>query len=329
VTAAFDGILIVDKPEGMTSHDVVATVRRRLPRKTRVGHTGTLDPFATGVLPVVIGKATRLSQFLTAGRKRYRATVAFGTATDTGDRTGTVVDTAPPDLLRALDATAIEHALATFIGVHPQLPPAHSAKKVDGERAYVLARRGDAVELSAVEVTAHLLTLASWDAATQTALLDLDVSAGYYVRSLARDLGAKLGVPAHVTALQRTGSGSWSLADAHSLADVVQSTPQALLALCEPMSTALPAWPALTLDPGQVQWVLAGRAITLTPGQAAAVVRAATRVAGLGESALPSQEEPTLPSPERVRLLDESGALVALARPGPAGASLHADIVLL
>ena len=100
VIPALDGVLIVDKPEGMTSHDVVATVRRRLPRKTRVGHTGTLDPFATGVLPVVIGKATRLSQFLTAGRKRYRATVAFGTATDTGDRMGVVIDTASPDVLR-------------------------------------------------------------------------------------------------------------------------------------------------------------------------------------------------------------------------------------
>lgn len=318
---ALDGILVVDKPEGMTSHDVVATVRRRLPRKTRVGHTGTLDPFATGVLPVVIGKATRLSQFLTAGRKRYRATVAFGTATDTGDRMGAVVDTAPMERLQALDETTLAAALATFVGVHAQLPPAHSAKKVDGERAYVLARRGETVELSPVEVTAHVLALANWDAAARTAILDLDVSAGYYVRSLARDLGARVGVAAHLAALQRTGSGAWSLADAHSLAEVVQSTPDAFLALCEPMSAALRSWPALTLDDGQRQWVLAGRAITLTPVQADALVRAATGRAWLGE--------PALPLPDRLRLLDEAGALVALAVPGPPGTPLHADIVLV
>jgi tRNA pseudouridine55 synthase len=225
VIPALDGVLIVDKPEGMTSHDVVATVRRRLPRKTRVGHTGTLDPFATGVLPVVIGKATRLSQFLTAGRKRYRATVAFGTATDSGDRMGVVIDTAAPAVLGTLDETGLSQALATFVGTQAQVPPAHSAKKIDGERAYVLARRGDVVDLPPVEVTAHTLSLAGWDAASSTAIVDLDVSAGYYVRSLARDLGARVGVPAHLAALQRTGSGSWSLDDAHSLAEVVQSSP--------------------------------------------------------------------------------------------------------
>jgi len=307
VIPALDGILVVDKPEGMTSHDVVATVRRRLPRKTRVGHTGTLDPFATGVLPVVIGKATRLSQFLTAGRKRYRATVAFGTATDSGDCMGSVVDTATTEALEALDGAALARSLETFVGVQAQVPPAHSAKMVDGERAYVLARRGETVDLPPVEVTAHALALASWDAGSRTALLDLDVSAGYYVRSLARDLGASLGLPPHLAALQRTGSGSWSLDDAHSLAEIVQSSPEAFVALCEPMSAALRNWPALTLDDGQVQWVLAGRAITLSPAQAAVLYGVST---------------------ERVRLLDETGSLVALARPAPPGTSLHADIVL-
>ena len=304
---ALDGILIVDKPEGMTSHDVVATVRRRLPRRTRVGHTGTLDPFATGVLPIVIGKATRLSQFLTAGRKRYRATVAFGNATDSGDRMGTVIDTAPVDVLQTLEETTVARALTTFVGVHAQVPPAHSAKMVDGERAYVLARRGDTVNLSPVHVTAHALSLVAWEPAAHTAILDLDVSAGYYVRSLARDLGARLGVPAHLSALQRTGSGPWSLADAHSLAEVVQAAPEAFLGLCAPMSAALGTWPAVTLDAGQVQWVLAGRTIPLTPGQAGALAGFTT---------------------ERVRLLDEAGDLVALARPCPPGTPMHADIVL-
>ena len=302
-----DGVLIVDKPEGMTSHDVVATVRRRLPRKTRVGHTGTLDPFATGVLPVVIGKATRLSQFLTASPKTYRATVTFGAATDTGDRMGTITEVASPGVLASLDAAAVREALVSLVGTHAQVPPAHSAKKVDGERAYVLARRGDIVDLPPVEVTAHVLSLADWDAGAHTGILDLDVSAGYYVRSLARDLGARLGIPAHLAALQRTGSGWWSLDDAHSLAEVVECSAESFLGICEPMSAALGTWPAVTLDAGQVARVLSGRVIALAPAQTAALADT------------PAQ---------RVRLLDESGALVAVARATVGASSLHADIVL-
>jgi tRNA pseudouridine55 synthase len=307
VSSAPDGILIVDKPPGMTSHDVVATVRRRLPRKTKVGHTGTLDPFATGVLPVVIGKATRLSQFLTAGRKRYLASVTFGTATDTGDCVGAVVATATPAALATLDEDAVRDALAGFRGTHRQMPPAHSAKKVDGERAYVLARRGEAVNLEPVEVTAHAASLEQWDAASKTAVLDLDVSAGYYVRSLARDLGIHLGVPAHLTALRRTGSGDWSLEQAHSLAEIVQSSPEAFLHLCRPMAAALGQWPALTVDAAQVDAVLAGRVVMLDEGQ----------VSALGSA----------PLPDRVRLLNSDGHLVALARLAAPDA-LHADIVL-
>lgn len=306
MSAALDGVLVVDKPEGMTSHDVVATVRRRLPRKTKVGHTGTLDPFATGVLPVVIGKATRLSQFLTASRKRYRASVTFGTGTDSGDRMGTVIDTAAPDALAALDAPHVREALSGFLGTHPQVPPAHSAKMVDGERAYVLARRGDLVELAPVDVTAHDVSLVEWDAAARTATIDLDVSAGYYVRSLARDLGARLGVPAHLTALRRTGSGGWTLADAHSLGDVVEAAPEPFAAMCLGMATVLLDWPSLTLDDGQVLAVLAGRLIELGAQQTAALAQAPA---------------------DRVRLLDAAGALVALAPPTNTG-SLHADIVL-
>ena len=307
MSSARDGILIVDKPPGMTSHDVVATVRRRLPKKTKVGHTGTLDPFATGVLPVVIGKATRLSQFLTAGRKRYLASVTFGTATDTGDCMGAVVATATPAALSALDEETVRDALAGFRGTHAQLPPAHSAKKVDGERAYVLARRGEAVELDPVEVTAHAVALTTWDAASHTAVLDLDVSAGYYVRSLARDLGVRLGVPAHLTALRRTGSGDWSLDQAHSLAEIVQSSPEAFLHLCRPMAVALGQWPAVTVDATQVDAVLAGRLVVLDETQAIAIG--------------------SVPLPDRVRLLSTDGDLVALARLSSPNA-LHADIVL-
>jgi tRNA pseudouridine55 synthase len=307
VSASPDGVLVVDKPEGMTSHDVVAAVRRRLPRGTKVGHTGTLDPFATGVLPVVIGKATRLSQFLTASRKRYRAGITFGTATDSGDRMGAPIETAAPPALDALDAGAVERMLATLVGSHAQVPPAHSAKKVDGERAYVLARRGDVVDLPAVEVTAHALRLVAWDGAAHTATIDLDVSAGYYVRSLARDLGSKLGVPAHLTALRRTGSGEWCLEDAHSLAEVMQAPPEEFAALWQPMSALLRSWPAIVLDARQVQAVLAGRLVELHPGQAA---------------------DDALGPGTRARLLDEAGDLVALALPTPSRHAVHADIVL-
>jgi tRNA pseudouridine55 synthase len=303
---ALDGVLVVDKPEGMTSHDVVATVRRQLPRRTKVGHTGTLDPFATGVLPVVIGKATRLSQFLTASRKRYRASVTFGTGTDSGDRLGTVIETARPDALAALDAGPVREALAGFVGTHPQVPPAYSAKMVDGERAYVLARRGEMVELAPVEVTAHAVALVDWHAVARTATVDLDVSAGYYVRSLARDLGARLGVPAHLTALRRTGSGGWTLDDAHALGEVVEAAAEAFAAMCQPMASVLQDWPVLTLDDDQLQAVLAGRFVDLEPRQVDVLVES---------------------SAERVRLIDTAGALVALARRHAIGA-LHADIVL-
>ena len=194
VSSAPDGILIVDKPPGMTSHDVVATVRRRLPKKTKVGHTGTLYPFATGVLPVVIGKATRLSQFLTAGRKRYLASVTFGAATDTGDCMGAVVATATPAALSALDEKAVRDALAGFRGTHAQLPPAHSAKRwtASGVRAREAWRGGGARTCRGHRACS---VAGARDAAAQTALLDLDVSAGYDVRSLARDLGVRLGGP--------------------------------------------------------------------------------------------------------------------------------------
>jgi len=307
VSAAPDGVLVVDKPEGMTSHDVVAAVRRRLPRGTKVGHTGTLDPFATGVLPVVIGKATRLSQFLTASRKRYRACVTFGVATDSGDRTGAPIETANPAALEALDAAAVERVLATLVGAHLQVPPAHSAKKVEGERAYTLARRGDVVDLPAVEVTAHALSLVAWDDTLKTAMLELEVSAGYYVRSLARDVGTRLGVPAHLSALRRTGSGEWCLEDAHTLAEVMQAAPEDFASLRQPMSALLRSWPAIVLDARQVQAALAGRLVELQPGQAADV---------------------TLERGARARLLDEAGDLVALARPTGSGHAVHADIVL-
>lgn len=303
---ALDGVLVVDKPEGLTSHDVVAAVRRRVPRGTKVGHTGTLDPFATGVLPVVIGKATRLSQFLTADRKQYLADVAFGASTDSGDRTGTVTATAGEAAAAALDAARIEAALPRFLGTHPQVPPAYSAKKVDGERAYVLARQGAAVTLDAVEVTAFALALVTWDEARRLARLALTSSAGYYVRSLARDLGEHLGVPAHLDALRRTASGAFALASTTPLSEVTAGGLEAILAARLPLEALLLDLPAVSLDVRQVEHVRHGRPLQLGDDQAGPVLAS------------------------RFRLLGPGGALVALASArGGDPRLVHADLVLL
>ena len=258
MSADCDGVLVIDKPAGITSHDVVAATRRRLPRKTKVGHTGTLDPFATGVLPIVVGKATRLAQFLTASRKAYLAEITFGAATDTGDATGVVTETAAPGGCERLDAATVAAGLQAFAGTQDQVPPAHSAKKVDGERAYVLARRGDDVSLAAVPVTAYALDLRAWDADGCVATVALDTSAGYYVRSLARDLGQHLGVPAHLSGLRRTASGAFTLSHARPLGDIVCADLPQLAGWRIPLEELLPEWPSLTSARSTItQWPLA------------------------------------------------------------------------
>lgn len=304
MSAALDGVLVVDKPAGVTSHDVVAVVRRRLPRGTKVGHTGTLDPFATGVLPVVVGRATRLSQFLTASRKRYRADVAFGVATDSGDCTG--VPVAEAEVRDRITPQALAAGLSAAVGTHGQVPPAHSAKKVDGQRAYALARRGETVDLAPVSVTAHAVTLVDWDAERGVAVVDLETSAGYYVRSFARDLGDALGVPAHLAALRRTGSGVFDLGQARGLEAIAQASAGTLTDWLLPLAALLPHLPALTLDEAQARAVRHGMPFSPAAGQSADTFLA-----------------------ERVRLLDGAGILVALAVPSrQAPGLLHADIVL-
>ncbi len=213
-----DGVLVVDKPMGPTSHDVVALVRR-LSGVRRVGHGGTLDPFARGVLPVFIGRATRMVEYHLADDKAYRATVAFGATSTTDDLDGelTPVDGAGPD------RAAVETALAGFRGTIEQVPPDHSAVHVGGRRAYELARSGDKPELRPRTVTIEQLELVDWDGADPprpVAVLEVRCSAGTYVRSFARDLGAALGSGAYLAALTRTASGPFRLADAHPLEHV-------------------------------------------------------------------------------------------------------------
>jgi tRNA pseudouridine55 synthase len=210
MTRVPDGVLVVDKPGKATSHDVVARARRVFGTR-EVGHAGTLDPMATGVLLLLFGEATKLSQFLTRDRKRYRATVCLGRATDTLDADGRTTEEAvvAPD---QLSEPLISAALAAEKARRLQVPPAVSAIKVDGQRSYALARAGKAPELAEREVhVEHLLLLGRSE---HELVLEVEASKGYYVRALARDLGAALGLPAHLSALRRLASGRFELSDA-------------------------------------------------------------------------------------------------------------------
>ncbi len=229
------GLVVVDKPGGMTSHDVVARVRR-LAGTRKVGHAGTLDPMATGVLLLGVEKATRLLGHLALAEKQYDATVRLGVATSTDDAEGETTGGAPAG---DLTTAAVEEALQRFIGALEQVPSTVSAVKVDGKRAYARARAGEQVELRARLVTVHELTLL--EARPSGEVLDLDVrvrcSSGTYVRALARDAGTVLGVGGHLTALRRTAIGaggcSVTLADASSLQELQERGELPVLGLAE------------------------------------------------------------------------------------------------
>ncbi|MSO62075.1 MAG: tRNA pseudouridine(55) synthase TruB [Acidobacteria bacterium] len=298
-----DGVLVVDKTPGPTSHDVVAVARRAL-GVSRIGHTGTLDPMATGVLPLVIGRATRLAQFLTASDKDYEATVAFGRTTNTYDAMGTVVTTSGERPARE----QIDHALGRFRGTFEQTPPAFSAKNIDGERSYNIARKakdGVVVRPKAVTVTVRELDVMSFDG--ETAVLRMRVTAGFYVRALAHDLGATLGMGGVLTALRRTRSGEFGLAGAVPLAEVVQLSRETLAGRLLPFSTLLPELPAVTLrGPEHVARVKNG--LEVAPGDLLAAL-----------SSLP----------ELVRLMGPDGTLVGLARPAKTPGYLHCAVVFV
>lgn len=237
------GILAIDKPSGMTSHDVVNRVRR-LTGERRVGHAGTLDPMATGVLVILVGPATRLAPYLTSAEKTYEARILFGSETDTDDADGRVTVTSPvPD--EVCDPFAASAMVASLVGVHEQVPPDFSAIKRGGVTAYVAARHGEALELEArtIEVTAAKLVgvevePAAWD-------VEFSVSKGTYIRALARDLGRAMDASAHLGALRRTRSGALSIADAHTL-DELESADDACLLFADPIATL--GLPVLTVD---------------------------------------------------------------------------------
>ncbi len=223
-----DGALIIDKPAGLTSHDVVARVRKTIAER-RVGHTGTLDPFATGVLVVLVGRATRLAQFLSGAEKEYEALIRFGHRTDTGDITGKQIGEeqshAKPQSTRSLREEEIETALASLRGEIEQTPPMYSAKKIGGRKLYELARRGEEVERKPVRVTISEFeciselddSMKSLDNGTQDLRVRVVCSAGTYIRTLAEDLGQLLGTGAHLAELRRTRAGTFKIEDAMTL----------------------------------------------------------------------------------------------------------------
>ena len=294
---ALEGGLVVDKPSRLTSHDVVALARRALDQP-RIGHTGTLDPMATGVLPLLLGRATRLARFLARQGKSYDATVRFGQATSTFDAEGDPVGPTASDLP---DRATIEEALRSFRGTFDQTPPAISAKKVGGHRAYVLARGAQPVCLSPVSVTVTRLELTAFDGVEAT--FRVDCSAGFYVRSLANDLGAALGVGAHLNALRRTRSGRFCLSDSVTVETLVEA-PDAATARAIKMADLLSDLPVRRLSDEEAARVAEGRPVD---GMTAPYEGASGR--GF------------------VRLLDPEGGLAAVAE--MRGVSLHPLVVLL
>ena len=304
-----DGLLIVDKPAGPTSHEVVARVRRALGER-RIGHTGTLDPAATGVLPLVLGRATRLARFLSAGDKAYEAVVRLGVATDTNDAEGRA---AGPSYLGPLPSRdAIDRALDAFRGTFLQQPPAYSAKKIDGQRSYRLARvasrqlsyTGAGALPAPVSVTTQAIDLIAFDGNRVT--LRIDCSAGFYVRALAHDLGEQLGTGAHLFSLRRTRSGDVTLDQALAL-DAIERDPASGIRAVVPLTRMLQGHSSVSLTSEGVRHALHGRDVG--PDDTEKGVRP--------------------PYPFFVRLIDSAGELVGIASPVEASGLLHPAVVLM
>lgn len=251
-----DAIFAIDKPVGPTSHDVVARIRRAA-RLRRVGHAGTLDPLASGVLVVALGNATRLVEYLTADDKAYRTVIAFGSETATDDAEGEITRTAPAD---HLDEPTITAALDAFRGTITQIPPSYSAISVGGERLHALARRGVSVTAPPRQVTIDAIDLVEWDAPRAT--IDIACGKGTYVRSIARDLGTALGSAAHVAGLRRTRSGTFRIEEAAPLETIEAALrDETWHELAVDLANALPRLPAVRLADSQLRVVAAGRPI--------------------------------------------------------------------
>jgi tRNA pseudouridine55 synthase len=286
------GVLVVDKPAGPTSFEVVNRVRRAL-GAARAGHTGTLDPLASGVLAVCLGEGVKLQHYLTEGDKAYEAQVAFGTATDTQDAEGEVVARGDP---AGLDAARVTAGLAAFRGPIAQLPPMFSGVRVGGQRLHEAARRGEEVERVPRPVVIHALELLAFEPARDgiaRARLAVHCGKGTYVRTLADDLGRALGVPAHLAGLRRTAAGPFGLDGAISLAEVERLAAEdrpALAGRLIPPARALSFLPAIQVDEPQARALRQGKPL-----------RTGSPASGL------------------TRALDGAGELVALCLPAPGG----------
>ncbi len=315
-----DGFLVIDKPAGLTSHDVVDQVRRIL-HVRRVGHTGTLDPFATGVLVVMVGRATRLAQFLSGAVKEYEAVVRLGFATDTGDLTGKPLTETQPegDLTRLLTgnsaAAEIEAALAGLRGEIDQIPPMYSAKKQGGRKLYELARRGEEVERNAVRVCIYELEAIKLASEPTAALvkdngdgtLDFRVrvvcSAGTYIRTLAEDFGKRLGFGAHLAELRRTRAGDFGIEMATSLEQLkVSATEEALGQIIHSPDAALAGFPFVDLNAEDLRRVQNGVSV---------------KIADVAWN-----------DGEQVRIRNEHGELIAVGRFNRDAGLLHPSVVL-
>ena len=309
-----DGVFIIDKPAGMTSHDVVARVRKIIGAR-RVGHTGTLDPFATGVLVTLVGRATRLAQFLSGADKEYEAVIRLGYATNTGDVTGSPQAAEPLANVRqaqSLSKEEIEAAMLSLKRLTEQIPPMYSAKKVDGRKLYDLARRGEHIDRKAVRIQVSEFEPILKDGSflkvgdEQTADLHVRVacSAGTYIRALAEDLGKRLRVGAHLVELRRTRAGQFKIQDAFSLERLAElSSANSLESMLISPDAALAHLPAIQIDDEGVRRILNGIDI-------------------------PFENSAGLPQTGTVRLRDANGKLLAVGVYNETRQLIHPKVVL-
>jgi len=304
-----DGVLVIDKPSGITSHDVVTRTRRIL-HERRIGHAGTLDPFATGVLVVVLGKATRLSQFLTGVDKEYEAIIRLGYSTDTGDRTGTPVP-GPSTEVRNWTEQEIEAALQSLRGDIDQVPPMYSAKKVDGKKLYELARRGETVERKPVRVCIYEFAAIRPEGQLIKDNLDgtfdfharVSCSSGTYVRTLAEDFGKRLYVGAHLAELRRTRVGDFTLDQAITLDELkIHFGEESIGTVLLPAGTGISWLPSLHLSVDDVRRASHGREVKVAESEWA--------------------------DGENVRMYDAGEELIAIGRYDASARSLHPHVVL-
>jgi tRNA pseudouridine55 synthase len=299
--AAFDGALLINKPPGVTSHDVVDAARRTLGFR-QVGHLGTLDPLATGVLVLLLGRATRLVQFYAGRRKRYDFAVRFGLATDTYDATG---EAQGPDTAPLISREQIEPHLAPFIGRFAQMPPPFSAKKIQGRPAHELARQNKPVELKPVEVEVYEFRLR--EAAGSLARCTVECGSGTYIRSLAHELGARLGCGAHLAEITRTAVGEFTLDQCITLQELDAAGKAGNLAeVILPLERLLPELPSAVAQPAVEHRVRHGASFTLP----LAAIQPGRVVLPQGATAqLDSGEW----KPPRLRVLNPQGKLLAIA----------------